>query len=71
MTTGCNSFQKEKMPKISDLQVDGELFFGLMEKYDEAKARIVNLSLALQNCGGEPSILTSSVQGFNKEKELL
>jgi len=71
MTTGCNSFQKEKMPKIADLLVDGEIFFGLMEKYDLAEAKIVNLSLALQNCSGAPSTLTSLAQGFYKENELL
>jgi hypothetical protein len=69
LITGCNSFQKEKLPKSSDLLVDGELFFGLAEKYDQAEARIANLSLALQNC--TVAQLTTPAQNFYKENELL
>lgn len=57
------------MPKKSDLLVDGELFFGLAEKYDQAEARIANLSLALQNCTAVSS--TTPAQSFYKENELL
>jgi hypothetical protein len=50
VTTRCQSFiAAENITTINrtNIQIDAELFFGLLDKYVKAEARIANLSLEL------------------------